>query len=104
MEGEGQDTEYRDSSDDEMSDSEWDSGSKGPRQRGLFRMRGAPKDSPDDARPVTTPQHLLGLAKVRQVCFHALQDDHGLSNAALPVFFITVEVLQQADKCCRKCG
>jgi hypothetical protein len=69
MEGEDQGAEDRDSSDDEMSDSEWDSGGKGGRQKSLFRLRGAPKDSPDDARPVTTPQHLLGLAKVRQVCF-----------------------------------
>lgn len=72
IEAEDQDEADGDSSDDNMQDAELDFGGKGGRQQRLFRMRGAPKTSPDDARPVTTPQHILGLAKVRQVWPHMI--------------------------------
>ena len=35
--------------------------------RKFFRLRGQQKNGPSDERPVTTSQHILGLAKVPQV-------------------------------------
>lgn len=67
MEDEDQEDADAGSSDDDMHDDELELAGKGGRQQRLFRYRGDPKDSPDDVRPVTTPQHILGLAKVRQV-------------------------------------
>ena len=67
IEDEDQDDVNAGSSDEDMYDDERENGGQGGRQQRLFRYRGAPKDSPDDYRPVTTSQHILGLAKVRQV-------------------------------------
>lgn len=55
-------------SDEGVSDSEWQPNAKGAKHKNIFRMRGEPRTSEEDHRPVTTPQHILGLAKVRQVC------------------------------------
>lgn len=71
MEGNHQEVTDGNSSDEDASESDWNSVGQGARQQRLFRMRGTPKQSPEDARPVTTHQHILGLAKVRQVCPYA---------------------------------
>ena len=43
--------------------------------RKFFRLRGQQKDGPSDERPVTTSQHILGLAKVPQVRMEGCRRD-----------------------------